>query len=155
MYYGMITMYCPNCGTETNPNSEFCQKCGTNLKEGTKNTCVPPNVTYALPLKSTGLAAVLSFLFAGLGQVYVGKIARGIIFVCIGACIGILSTILMLGGIEIDTNGELSAYTMSYFIAGAAILIAYLVFWVWQIFDAHNLANQYNDALRQTGNEPW
>ena len=61
----------------------------------------------------------------------------------------------MLGGIEIDTNGELTAYTISYFIAGAAILIAYLVFWVWQIFDAHNLANQYNDALRQTGNPPW
>ncbi len=148
-------MYCPNCGTETTPDSEFCQKCGTNLNEGAKQAGVPPNVTYAMPLKSTGIAAVLSFLFTGLGQVYVGKIARGIIFVCIGACVGVLSSILILSGVVIDTNAETIEYTMSYIAAGAVILIAYLAFWIWQIFDAHKLANQYNDALKQTGNEPW
>ena len=155
MHYILITMYCPNCGTETTPDSEFCQKCGTNLNEGAKQAGVPPNVTYAMPLKSTGIAAVLSFLFTGLGQVYVGKIARGIIFVCIGACVGVLSSILILSGVVVDTNAETIEYTMSYIAAGAVILIAYLAFWIWQIFDAHKLANQYNDALKQTGNEPW
>ena len=148
-------MYCPNCGTETAPDSEFCQKCGTNLNDGTKQACAQPNITYALPLKSTGIAAVLSFLFAGLGQVYVGKIARGIIFVCIGTCAGILSSILILSGIAIDANGEFNGFIMAYIAAGIIILVAYLAFWIWQIFDAHKLANQYNDALRQTGNEPW
>lgn len=148
-------MYCPNCGTETAPDSEFCQKCGTNLNEVAKQACAPPNVTYALPLKSTGIAAVLSFLFTGLGQVYVGKIARGIIFVCVGACVGVLSTLLIFSGIVIDSNMEMIEYTMSYIAAGSVIIIAYLAFWIWQIFDAHKLANQYNDALRQTGNEPW
>ena len=148
-------MYCPNCGTETAPDSEFCQKCGTNLNDGTKQARAPPNVTYALPLKSTGIAAVLSFLFAGLGQVYVGKIARGIIFVCIGAIVGVLSSILIFSGIVIDADGELNGLITSYIAAGIIILVAYLAFWIWQIFDAHNLANQYNDALKQTGNEPW
>lgn len=106
-------------------------------------------------MKSTGIAAVLSFLFAGLGQVYVGKIARGIIFVCIGACVGVLSSILILSGIVIDANGELNGFIMAYIAAGIIILVAYLAFWIWQIFDAHKLANQYNDALKQTGNEPW
>lgn len=155
MYYSLIIMYCPNCGTEAVQDSEFCQKCGTNLKEGTKQTYAPPNVIYAPPLKSTGLAAVLSFLFAGLGQVYVGKIARGIIFVCIGACVGVVSTISILSGIVVDSNGGIIEYTTAYIIAGLAILVAYLAFWIWQIFDAHNLANQYNEALRQTGKEPW
>lgn len=146
MYYGVITMYCPNCGTETNPDSEFCQKCGTNLKEGTRNTCVPPNVTYALPLKSTGLAAVLSFLLAGLGQVYVGKIARGIGFIVCGVVIALV----MMSMITIF----ISSYGAVWIIAVIASIVC-IAIWIFNVIDAYKLANEYNDVLQQTGNPPW
>jgi ABC-type transport system involved in cytochrome c biogenesis permease subunit len=33
--------------------------------------------------------------------------------------------------------------------------IAYFVLWIWQIFNARNLAKKFNESVRETGKEPW
>ncbi len=66
------TKFCPNCGAEIDKNAEICPKCGVRVM-------VP---TY-VEKKSTGIAAVLSFVFVGLGQIYNGQIGKGILFVII------------------------------------------------------------------------
>ena len=34
--------------------------------------------------------------------------------------------------------------------------IAYLVFWIWQIFNARKLARKFNELVRKNGGkEPW
>jgi ABC-type transport system involved in cytochrome c biogenesis permease subunit len=33
--------------------------------------------------------------------------------------------------------------------------IAYFVLWIWQIFNARNLAKKFNESIRKTGKEPW
>ncbi len=57
--------YCPNCGTETEPNAAFCAQCGTNLGQTYQTN-------QAQPLKpdvpSTGLK-VLCFFFPIVGLI--------------------------------------------------------------------------------------
>lgn len=153
--YPFDTMYCPNCGTEAVPEAVFCNKCGCNLKERAQPAPAPASVPYALPLKNSGLAAVLSFLFTGLGQIYAGKISRGIIFILVAVGVAMVTTILLFAGLVTDSEGVVQSFDSLYLAAIVGILIAYLAFYIWQIYDAYILTNKYNDALKQTGQEPW
>jgi TM2 domain-containing membrane protein YozV len=74
--------------------------------------------------KNAGLAAILSFFFMGLGQIYNGQIAKGIIFI---VAYGI-SWILML------------------------IIIGFIttpILWVYGIWDAYKSAEKINIELAQ------
>ena len=110
--------FCQNCGFEMPKNSKFCPECGAST--------VNPQTNNTYPLvkknKSPGLAAILSFLIVGLGQVYVGLTKKGILLF-IGA---IISGILML-----------------VFIGW----IAWLLIWGYGIFDAYNSAEKINQGI--------
>ena len=84
-----------------------------------------------LPLKNAGIAAVLAFLWAGLGHVYLGQIGKGIIYMIMYIVLWIIGIVTLIG------------------------LILVLIFWLWQLYDAYNKANEYNNALQQTGRAPW
>jgi TM2 domain-containing membrane protein YozV len=85
-----------------------------------------------VPLKNAGLAAVLAFLWAGLGHIYLGLITKGILYM-------VLTVVLVI----------LSVFTFGI------TLIIWFIFWIWQIYDAYKLANQYNSSVQQTGRAPW
>ena len=88
---------------------------------------VPPRP--ATGTKNEGLAAVLSVLWSGLGQIYVGRIGRGLGIMVGGIILALVSWILLW--------------------------IPMLFYWVWNIYDAYNLARRYNQELARTGNPPW
>ncbi len=70
-------------------------------------------------MKSAGLAAVLSFLISGLGQIYNGQIGKGLVILVVQA----INVALM------------------------SILIGYVTFaivWVWAIYDAYRAADKIN-----------
>ncbi len=71
--------------------------------------------------KNPGIAAVLSFLFTGLGQIYNGQIAKGIVFVILG--IVFLATVIVLIG-----------------------FILYPLFWIYNIYDAYSTAKKINSG---------
>lgn len=94
--------FCPNCGNEVTSETVFCSKCGFRLigeeKPQTKfcqncgkkidiNAEICPNcgvrVAYspASEEKNVLLAAILSFLFPGLGHLYLGLSKKGISFI--------------------------------------------------------------------------
>lgn len=71
-------------------------------------------------LKNAGLAAVLSFFVAGLGQIYNGQIGKGIGFI------------------------------VAYFISGLLMLviigfITTPILWIWGMVDAYNVATRINE----------
>lgn len=67
--------------------------------------------------KSPGLAAVLSFFFTGLGQIYNGQIGKGIMFIIIQV-INIALMWLLIG------------------------FFTYGVVWIWGMVDAYSVANK-------------
>ncbi len=87
------TKFCSNCGFEMPEASKFCPECGTTAER------VPPvmnTTTIVVPSnKSSGLAALLSFLIIGLGQVYLGLTKKGIILFLLAIISGVLMMVLI------------------------------------------------------------
>jgi TM2 domain-containing membrane protein YozV len=155
-------MYCENCGKELGFNDEVCSKCGSRVDSGTifiqQQRGVPESsIIYNIPAKNAGHAAVFSFFIAGLGQMYAGKIGRGLLIM-----FGYVALALLSGGIftvSFLDNGTLNDINFSDY-SGRIILliicaIGMIALWVWNLFDAYKLANQYNDALVSDKKRPW
>ena len=70
-------------------------------------------------LKNPGIAAVLSFFWTGVGQIYNGQIMKGLLLIVVQ----IINSFLML------------------------ILIGFITFplvWIWGIYDAYKVADRMN-----------
>jgi TM2 domain-containing membrane protein YozV len=85
--------------------------------------------------KNSGLAAVLSLILPGLGQMYAGKIARGLVFLLV--CIPLTVVIAV------------------FFFWLIIPIFLPMAFWIWNIFDAYRLCGEYNRRLLQSGTPPW
>jgi hypothetical protein len=162
--------FCSNCGETLNLNEEIkkCSKCGIDLQQQQiGSTTQNRPIVDQLPYKSPGTAALIAFIggiFAllGLGHIFVGKIGKGFGILVSGIIIYVLFVImaislpgiLLLGLVESSTgdagSGEMMLIIM--FILG----IAYLILWIWQIFNARKLAKKFNELVRiNDGKEPW
>ena len=135
-------MYCSKCGNMLNDGSSFCDKCG-NKADGTIQP-EPQRVVYVNE-KSEGVAAVLSVVFAGLGQIYVGRVLRGLMIILLSSMVAILTVTAMV---------VLILSPFAFLMLAAASVVA-LVVWIWNIFDAYNLAKRYNESVRTSGKRPW
>ena len=98
--------FCANCGFKMDKNNKFCPNCGSS----------PDNPQPTMPIqsdKSSGLAAVLSFLIIGLGQIYLGLTKRGLILFVLAV---------------------ISGFLMLIYIGW----IIWLFVWIYAIYDAYN-----------------
>ena len=155
--------YCPNCGKETAPEAAYCSSCGRPLR-------APQTPLYTQPYysrKEEIIAALLSFLIPGVGQMYVGRITRGIVIFVTPIVVGIFVVFpILLGGffasipITIPTPPQQTPIAQSslFFVFPIVILVIgllWLAFLIWNVFDAYNLARIYNQHLMTTGRPPW
>lgn len=102
----MSDQFCKTCGEVINQNAEICPKCGVRQK--------------TIVMKNPGLAAVLSFLWTGAGQIYNGQIMKGI-------CLMFLQVINVIA---------------MFAVVG---LIAFPIVWVYAIYDAYKQAEKINE----------
>ncbi|MDR2866613.1 MAG: zinc ribbon domain-containing protein [Methanomassiliicoccaceae archaeon] len=138
-------MYCTKCGKELGSEYEYCDKCGT--KAG---SAVLPRLpqTAHYNEKSAGLAALLSFLWGGLGQIYVGQLVRGLCIVVIYSILMMVTSVLVL---EVLVGESSWPGVAGIIVTG----ISSIVIWLWNIFDANALANKYNYHVIRHGKPPW
>ncbi len=112
------TVFCPKCGFrligEEKPQTKFCQNCGKKIDINAE-ICPHCGVRVAnRPVseeKNVLLAAILSFLFPGLGHLYLGLNKKGISFILAY----IVSAILIL------------------LLIGAVLMI---IVWIWALIDS-------------------
>ncbi|MDO5861998.1 MAG: zinc-ribbon domain-containing protein [Thermoplasmata archaeon] len=124
-------MYCTNCGREMPDGAKFCPECGSSATGGGE---APTSTATALMVnkKSDGLAVILSFIIPGLGQLYLGKIDRGLAMLVGGIALGLLSLWLLFPA------------------------IAYIVVWIYSMYDAYQVSEEYNRyLLEHNGQPPW
>jgi len=99
--------FCPNCGAEIDRKAVICPKCGVRIKPSTN-------------VKNPGLAAVLSFVIVGLGQIYNGEIGKGILLFVLYV-ISIVLSLVFIGYIFLP------------------------VIWIYGIYDAYKTAQKINE----------
>ena len=114
------TKFCANCGCEMPRSTKFCPECGAQTQgnpqqNNTNNSVLNRN-------KDPLLAAVLSFLFIGLGQIYLGLTKKGILLI-VGAIISGILMMILIG------------------------FITWFLIWGYAIFDAHKCAEMMNNGI--------
>jgi len=135
--------YCSRCGNLTKEGAQFCDRCGTPLAggfqsygQGNQQTV---SYTYRKDEKEAILAVVLSVLIPGLGQIYCGRIGRGIgIMVLMGllSVVSIVPLFFMMDPWEVDIAGMFTAIVM--------VSIVSFIIYIWQIYDAYRCADDFN-----------
>lgn len=103
------TKFCNNCGKEIDEKAEICPNCGVRVGS-----------TEVSMVKNPGLAAVLSFFVMGLGQIYNGEIAKGLIFIVLYS-LSILAIFILIG------------------------IVTTPLLWAYGIYDAHKTAVRINE----------
>jgi TM2 domain-containing membrane protein YozV len=141
----MNTNFCSNCGEKLDANLSIkeCPKCHSALHEHSDHIQSPPRVVEQMPYKSPGTAALIAFIggifgLPGIGHMYVGKVGKGIAILVTGIVLAILAFITFWAIITVVIFG-----------------IAYLVLFIWQIFDARKLGKKFNESVKTIGKEPW
>lgn len=160
--------FCSNCGEKLDsniPQVGVCPKCHTTLDNDSKYKQPSPSVVAQLPYKSPGTAALIAFIggiFAlpAIGHIYVGKVGRGIGILITGLILYAL-TLIMITSVGFLASFEQPALSNDASagigaLAGMFVFsIAYIVLFIWQIFNARKLAKKFNEVVRQTQKEPW
>ena len=125
-------MFCSGCGRPMDASQQFCAGCGarnpavqtvgpqtTSMVATAGTGVVPAQQVIVVSEKSPGLAAVLSFFWAGLGQIYNGEIGKGILFMVL--------------------------YLVSAFLMMAVIgFITTPILWIFGMVDAYKTAEKIN-----------
>jgi TM2 domain-containing membrane protein YozV len=161
--------YCSNCGEKLDETLKIdeCPKCHSALHEHFKHIeTAPPRMVEQLPYKSPGTTALIAFLggifgLPGIGHIYVGKVGRGIGILITGLILYALTfmTIFSVGflaSIEQPNAPSDNASAGIGALAGMLVFsIAYIILFIWQIFNARKLAKKFNEIIKETGKEPW
>ncbi len=117
--------YCSNCGALIDEKAEICPECGVRVSE-------PPisRISIIPEKKSVALAVVLSFFIPGLGQIYCGKVARGV---------GILVLSILMFFIFAFAAGSNPNSSEPVF-----PFLLWILVYIWNIYDAYKLAERIN-----------
>ena len=146
--------FCPSCGRMVEPNQAYCQNCGAPLSMHSSYSSRQPFQTIDSSHsyrtgKNPWLAALLAlglgiFGLWGVGHLYAGRIFRGIGLFIVGVIVGglfwisVILTIIFIGYVGMILFGI-------FFVGG----------WLWQAFDAYNVAEEYNELHVPPPRSSW
>lgn len=114
------TKYCSNCGANIDEVAEICPRCGVRV--------MIPQVLQKT--KSGGLAAFLSAIIPGLGQIYCGRGGRGVGFFILNFFLLLIFSFASSENPNSDGTGFL--------------FLLVIIAWIWNILDAKKIAKQTN-----------
>ena len=164
-------VFCTNCGKEMPDGAAFCPACGFSVNaqgpRNNQNNWNNGNRNFYAPyyeMKDTAVTIILGVLLGlfgimGVGQIYAGKVGRGIAIMIGGFAIVALSVIVIFSYLSWWNVYSYDYYNPPDFSALIVIMIVmesiHIIYFIWQAYDAYKLAKEYNDKLYKTGQPPW
>jgi len=109
---------CPQCGDIVRARLPMCPGCGF------KQSDIGKEIIFIPPKKNPAVAAVLSLLIVGIGQMYVGQVTRGMVFLVF--CI------------------VMNAFLVAPMFGGMGSLVFGLLCNIMTAIDAHKQARMFN-----------
>ncbi len=114
---------------------------------------LPPN-PYVMPQrKEAWIAVLLSFFVPGLGQIYAGKVSRGVGFLLLFFVGPIASFFLLFIPLLGFMASPTSMFGMIFMLLTVGSLV-YVGLYVWCLIDAYQQVEKYNQFLMQHGRPP-
>jgi TM2 domain-containing membrane protein YozV len=108
------TKYCPYCGVQIEKKYAACPNCGK-LQPALDGV----EYIHAKPRKNPLLAAVLSLLITGTGQIYVGRIWRGVSYLLVILAVSFVPEevisfdMMMVIGVIVSVISAIDAYYLA------------------------------------------
>jgi TM2 domain-containing membrane protein YozV len=96
--------------------------------------------------KNSGIAIVLSFFWTGLGQLYAGRIGRGLIMMAVAPFVWLIGWAVGFSGIAGLLSGSRAGSGLG--LLGVLAGLLPLAYWVWGMTDARNLCFLHNRQSR-------
>lgn len=135
--------FCSRCGSQAKEGAQFCDRCGAPLSLGfqsySQGNQTTMSYTYRKDEKEAILAVILSVIIPGVGQIYCGKIGRGIgILVLLGllSVVSIVPLFFIMNPVDFNFAG--------FFAFNVVVGILAFIIYIWQIYDAYRCADDYN-----------
>lgn len=135
--------YCSRCGRPAKDGAQFCDQCGAPLKGGFQSYSygnqATVSYTYRKDEKEAILAVVLSVLIPGLGQMYCGKVGRGIgILLLLGllSFVSLIPLFFIMDPVDFNFTG--------FFALNVVVSVIVFIIYIWQIYDAYRCAEDHN-----------
>ena len=146
-------MFCEKCGAGIDDNSSFCPSCGATVVSRYQESTINNNdMAIRLAMrKSVGACLILGIIIPGAGQMYAGKVLRGVFILIAAMVIGSMMVIALLPAYVNGGTVDLNSYLTVVSVASIAITIL----WIWSLFDAYKLVEKYNDEVMLKGRPPW
>lgn len=93
--------FCPHCGTRIGLGSAFCPNCGSRIGLGAGPVPAQTYPSYSSPpsRKDPAIAGVMAFFIWGLGPLYNGQTAKGMLFIILQIVLIVLSILFFFIGI--------------------------------------------------------
>lgn len=110
---GADEAFCSSCGETIKKDAELCPHCGVRQNAG--------GAAGGAQLKNPGIAAVASFFWSGLGQIYNGQIGKGLVLMVVQAI-----------------NVALMAVVVGF--------VTYPLVWIYGMYDAYKTAEKINNG---------
>lgn len=142
-------MYCQNCGSQIPDSAKYCEQCGFRCGDHPDRDQSTDRRMASIMVnkKSEALALILSLIIPGLGQIYNGRIAKGLMLLVAGIVLVALSFIVLF--LPFGFGGVL------WFLFLLPFFLCFVV-WIYAMYDAFKEAKEYNQyLLNHDGNPPW
>ena len=159
--------FCAKCGNQVGETAAFCTKCGTRrgadaaapmaiIANAGRSVTTAVRGSVAIPApravlmvhqKSTGLAVILSFFWSGLGQIYTGQIAKGVLMMVLYPALIWVGFGTVIAG-ALATAGNVSPNSSSagtgLALFGLLCLIASFALWIYGMVSAYQTVERIN-----------
>lgn len=131
--------YCYRCGNQVKEGALFCDRCGGPLSGGSQQPYGQPTSFASIYTegKDPLLAAILSILLPGAGQIYVGRVLRGSLILLLMSLFSVIPAMLMFAMVSMGSIG-------GSMITGAVLMTVAIAIYVWQMIDACRLAEEHD-----------
>jgi TM2 domain-containing membrane protein YozV/ribosomal protein L40E len=120
---GPDEVFCRDCGAIISENAEICPECGVRQRDPPKSS-VDTAIEDVFEGGNPFVAAVLSAVFPGLGQIYNREIEKGIA-VIVASFVAALSALVLIG------------------------FLLFPAVWLYAVWDAYVVADRQRDAARE------
>ena len=137
--------FCIRCGHELEEGSKYCKMCGTPVDAEWPET----KQRNEEKVKNDVVSLILSFVFPGLGHIYLGDKKRGTMFL-VATLVVTVVTVMVISAIMGSRDPPLGLMGGVF-----ALTMLNLILRLAAIIDGMDRANKYNHAISEGRDPPW